>query len=185
MDNPPPEIDPHWVYRPLLDLIGKTEGTAPPKGRGYNETLGYGAYTGGPVDLIHMTIGEVDQLQSRMLRHPANRWNSSAVGWYQIVQKTRRRVDKALKFSPSRPFNADTQDRMGRYLLWYRGIDKYTAGTKSEDAMLTSLAQEWASIPKPDGRGYYGNQARTPVGPTEVRLALREVRHRANQERTL
>lgn len=34
-------MDKYHVCRPLLDLIGKSEGTD--KGRGYNETLGYGA----------------------------------------------------------------------------------------------------------------------------------------------
>jgi hypothetical protein len=70
--------DPRFVYRPLLDLIGFTEGTD--KGRGYNETLAYGALTGGPVDLVGMTLDQVDALQTRMLAHPDNRWNSSAAG---------------------------------------------------------------------------------------------------------
>ena len=48
--------DPHFVYRPLLDLIGKSEGTD--KGRGYNETLAYGAYTGGDVELVAMTLNK-------------------------------------------------------------------------------------------------------------------------------
>lgn len=34
----------------MLDLIGCSEGTD--KGRGYNETFGYGAYIGGDVDLV-------------------------------------------------------------------------------------------------------------------------------------
>ncbi len=40
--------DRYYVYRPMLDLIGFTEGTD--KGDGYNETLAYGAYTGGDVN---------------------------------------------------------------------------------------------------------------------------------------
>lgn len=46
--------DRYYVYRPMLDLTGKSEGTY--KSRGYNETLGYGAYTNGDVDLISMTL---------------------------------------------------------------------------------------------------------------------------------
>lgn len=34
-------VDKYDVYRPVLDLIGHTEGTD--KGDGYNETLAYGA----------------------------------------------------------------------------------------------------------------------------------------------
>lgn len=35
------------MHRPMLDLIGKSEGTD--KGRGYNETLGYGIMLDGKV----------------------------------------------------------------------------------------------------------------------------------------
>lgn len=66
--------DKYYVYRPLLDLIGLTEGTD--KGRGYNETLAYGRLTGGPVDLVGMTLSQIDALQTRMLQHKENVWNS-------------------------------------------------------------------------------------------------------------
>jgi len=41
----PAASDKYHVYRPMLDLIGFAEGTD--RKRGYNETLAYGAYTGG------------------------------------------------------------------------------------------------------------------------------------------
>ena len=43
----PQGADKYYVYRPLLDLIGLSEGTD--KGRGYNETLGYGIMLDGKV----------------------------------------------------------------------------------------------------------------------------------------
>ncbi|MEL6960459.1 MAG: phage tail tape measure protein [Pseudomonadota bacterium] len=70
----------------ILDLLGYAEGTD--RGRGYNETLGYGAYSGGSVNLINMTLREVLALQRQMLAHPDNHFNSSAVGRYQIVGTT-------------------------------------------------------------------------------------------------
>ena len=87
--------DKYYVYRPLLDFISITEGTR--KKRGYNETLAYGLLTGGDVDLIHMTLDQIDVLQSKMLNHPDNKWNSSAIGLYQIVRKTRRYIQETLK----------------------------------------------------------------------------------------
>ncbi|WP_247996840.1 hypothetical protein [Brucella tritici] len=80
--------DLYYVYRPLLDLIGFTEGTD--KGDGYNETLGYGAYTGGDVVLVKMSLKDIDDLQGKMLAHPKNKLNSSALGRYQIVRTTLR-----------------------------------------------------------------------------------------------
>lgn len=84
--------DRYYVYRPLLDLIGLTEGTD--KGRGYNETLAYGRLTGGPVDLTGMTLTQIDGLQTRMLQHKSNVWNSSTAGRYQIVHTTMRAIRK-------------------------------------------------------------------------------------------
>jgi len=126
-----PRVDKYHVYRPLLDLIGFTEGTD--KKRGYNETLAYGAYTGGDVDLVSMTMKQIDELQGRMLANPKNKHNSSALGRYQIVRTTRRNIQKALSIPATALFDTDMQDRMACFLLGQRGIDKYLAGRLSED----------------------------------------------------
>lgn len=169
--------DKYYVYRPLIDLIGKAEGTAPPKGRGYNETLAYGLLTDGPVELVTMTLKEVDDLQTRMLRHPENRWNSSAVGWGQIVRTTKRHIESTLKLDKSLLYDKDMQDRMICYLLGVRGIDKWLAGRLSFDTLLTNLANEWASFPKPDGKGAYKGQG-TGTTIDEVRKTLEQVKQR-------
>lgn len=167
--------DKYYVYRPLLDLIGLAEGTA--RGRGYNETLAYGALTNGPVELVKMTLREVDALQSKMLKHPDNKWGSSAVGWYQITRTTLRNARRTLSLSLNDLFNEDMQDRLACYLLGVRGIDKYLAGRLKEDTLINNLAQEWASFPTIRGNGYYkGQKARVSVD--RVRAALEEVRKR-------
>ena len=57
---------PYAVYRPVLDLIGKSEGAD--KGRGYNETLGYGIMfygkvtKGTDVNLIGMTLDQAAKM---------------------------------------------------------------------------------------------------------------------------
>ena len=99
----------------ILDLIGWAEGTD--KGRGYNETLGYGAYTGGPVNLINMTLNEVRALQRQMLAHPDNSYNSSAVGRYQIVGKTLETLMARLNLSGDELFDEQMQDRLGMELV--------------------------------------------------------------------
>lgn len=170
-------MDKYYVYRPMIDLLGKSEGTAPPKGRGYNETLAYGAYTGGDVTLVTMTLDEVDALQTRMLQHPKNKWNSSAVGWGQIVRTTMRSIRKTLKLTGQELFDADMQDRMICYLLGVRGIDKWLAGRLNLTTLVDNLAQEWASLPTSKGVGYYDGQ-RHAVSVTQVQAALVEVRKR-------
>ncbi len=167
--------DKYYVYRPMLDLIGKSEGTD--KGRGYNETLGYGAYTGGDVNLIGMTLDQIDKLQTKMLQHPKNKLRSSALGRYQIIRTTLRAVRQQLGLTGSEKLDAAMQDRLGCYLLGQRGIDKWLSGRLALDTLLGNLAQEWASLPKPDGKGHYAGQ-NAGVSVSQVKAALAEVGRR-------
>ena len=169
--------DRYYVYRPMLDLIGFTEGTD--KGDGYNETLAYGAYTGGDVDLVSMTLKELDALQTKMLQHPKNKWKSSAAGRYQIVRTTARSIRKKLpaRYPLTRKFDQDCQDEMACYLLGVRGIDKYLAGRLKEDSLINELAKEWASLPTTEGKGHYDGQ-HAAVKTARVRKALADVRKR-------
>ncbi|EPX82103.1 phage tail tape measure protein [Salipiger mucosus] len=112
----------------LRDLIGLAEGTD--KGRGYNETLDYGAYTGGDVNLVAMTLNEVLALQRKMLAHPDNPHNSSAVGRYQIVSKTLRGLMEEMGLTGGELFSADLQDQMADILIEGRGRD--VAGLRNE-----------------------------------------------------
>ncbi|TPM61107.1 hypothetical protein FJ959_07380 [Mesorhizobium sp. B2-2-4] len=112
----------------ILDLIGAAEGTD--KGRGYNETLGYGAFTGGAVNLTSMTLSQVLALQKQMLANPANTFNSSAVGRYQITSATLKDMMKELGLTGDRTFDEGTQDEIARALLRRRGNDP--AGLRNE-----------------------------------------------------
>jgi len=170
-------MDKYYVYRPMLDLIGFTEGTD--KGNGYNETLAYGAYTGGDVNLVSMTLAELDALQTKMLKHPKNALISSACGRYQIVRTTARNIRKDLpsRYPATRKFDKDCQDEMACYLLGQRGIDKYLAGRLSEDTLIDNLAKEWASLPTTAGKGHYGGQ-HAAVTTLKVRSVLAEVKRR-------
>ena len=169
--------DRYAVYRPMLDLLGEAEGTD--KGRGYNETLAYGAYTGGEVDLVKMTLKQIDDLQGKMLAHPKNKWKSSALGRYQIVRTTRRNIQKALSIPSSAKYDAEMQDRMACFLLGQRGIDKWLAGRLKIDTLLDNLAREWASLPTSKGKGYYSGQ-NASVSVSQVKFALAEVARRHN-----
>lgn len=178
--------DKYHVYRPLIDLIGFTEGTD--KGRGYNETLAYGKMLDGKVtkgkgpavELVSMTLKELDALQTKMLSDPDNKkLNSSAAGRYQIVRTTARAIRRALpdRYPLSRRFDADCQDEMACYLLGVRGVDKFLTGRLSEDALINNLAQEWASLPKLDGKGAYAGQ-HAAISVDRLRNCLSEVRRR-------
>ncbi|MAU43755.1 MAG: phage tail tape measure protein [Yangia sp.] len=118
----------------LRDLIGYAEGTD--KGRGYNETLDYGEWTGGDVNLVAMTLDQVLALQAQMLANPENRARhgngagSSAVGRYQIVSKTLRGLMAQMGLSGSELFSADLQDQMADILIEGRG--RSVSGLRAE-----------------------------------------------------
>ena len=120
----------------MLDLIGAAEGTD--KGRGYNETLGFGKFTGGDKNLVFMTLDQIDALQSKMLKHPDNNFNSSALGRYQIVQQTMRGLRSELGLKGSDLFDPGTQDRMAEQLLRRRGGN------------VAGLRNEWEGLRKVD-----------------------------------
>ncbi len=110
-----------FVGKTLLDLIATAEGTA--QGRNYNETLGYGKFTGGNVDLVTMKISEVLDLQKRMLADPSNTFNSSAVGRYQITAETLRDFMPRLGLDGNTIFGPQVQDAIARAIINSTGGD--------------------------------------------------------------
>lgn len=171
--NDPPRLakltEGHVPVHSILSLIGHTEGTD--REDGYNETLSYGAYTGGDVNLVGMTLDEVDALQSKMLRHKDNKWNSSAAGRYQIVRTTLRKLREELGLKGTELYDEKMQDRLAMHLLEGRGFSKWQKGELSDDKFLDNLAKEWASLPTAKGSGYYKGQ-RASATPAQVLKAL-------------
>ncbi len=139
----------------LMDLVGTSEGTD--KGRGYNETLGYGKWTGGNVDLTSMSLSDVLAMQHKMLQAGAP---STAVGRYQIIDSTMRSLISEMNLNPdTTKFDQSTQDSMFKQLIKRRGFDSYVNRTMSEHDFMKGLSREWASLPDPDtGNSYYPGQ---------------------------
>lgn len=137
------------AYKPVLDYIAGTEGTAGQAGGGYSTSLGYGKFLPGGKEqsLTGKTLDEIDALQSGMLSHPQNGFNSSAIGRYQIVRKTLRGLRQQLGLKGSDLFNETMQDRLGAELVRQRGSN------------AAGLGQEWASL-----RGGKASQAAALVG---------------------
>lgn len=174
-------MDKYYTYRPVLDLLGLSEGTD--RGRSYNETLGYGKYTNGDKNLVGMTLGQIDVLQKAMLPNPLN---STALGRYQIIRTTMLMIKETLGLSDAEKFDQCMQDRMACFLLGQRGIDKWLSGRMAEDTLINNLAKEWASLPMIDGNSAYGTvkkgdkhvKQRASVSVNQVSKALAEVKRR-------
>jgi muramidase (phage lysozyme) len=157
--------------KPILDLVGRAEGTD--LGDGYDETLGYGAFTGGDVILTAMTLAEIDKLQTEMLGHSRNHFKSAAIGRYQITRTTLRMLKTQLGLSEEALFTATLQDMLAIELLKRRGYVAWKVGKIDDRQFALNLAQEWASLPNPhNGKSYYQGQ-KAAVDYTTVKDVLK------------
>jgi muramidase (phage lysozyme) len=134
----------------LLNLIGQSEGTD--AGRGYNETFAYGKYGGHEADLTGMSLNQVLAVQQGMLdkEHASGMVSgSSAVGRYQIINKTLKGLMSQMGLTGNEKFDAAMQDRMALQLM-----------TNGGPITPQSLAKIWASLPVDvAGHGNYAGQA--------------------------
>lgn len=153
----------HGMFGPILSLLGMSEGTD--KGRGYNETLGYGKYTGDAVNLTDMTLDQVGDLQKKML---ANGASSTAVGRYQFITKTLKDLTGQLGLDPSKTkFTPEIQDKLAERDIQNRGGNKFLSGALSLKDFMLNLAKEWASIADPrTGHSYYGQGVGSTIEQT-------------------
>ena len=122
----------------VLDLIRRVEAPG-----GY-DTVYYGARVRPPRPITGMSVEEVLAWQRSTVRQGSV---SSAAGSYQIIRPTLQRLVDQGVVSPSEPFNAATQDRLGRYLLRETG---YRAGDTSA-ATANRIAGVWAALPEIGG----------------------------------
>ncbi len=155
----------------MLDLIAYAEGT----GNNYNETLDRGRWTGGPVDLVNMTLKEVLALQKRMLADPANRAKygngrgSSAVGRYQIVSQTLEGLIKEMGLTGDEKFSPIMQNAMARRLIARRGNN------------VDNLRNEWEGLRRIDGGRITEAMNSWGVETPEVQEANRERQEAASK----
>lgn len=86
-----------------------------------------------------------------------------AIGRYQFIPPTLRRVMKKVGADPSQRFTPELQDRLGDVLLAEAGYHKIKAGKLSRRQFMNNLAKIWAGLPNDTGRshyaGYAGNKA--------------------------
>ena len=104
-----------------------------------------------------MTIAEIYAWIDRTPGQP------HAIGRYQFIPATLRRLVRDLGLKPSRRFSPDVQDRLADLLLAEAGIHAFLANDMSQQTFMENLAKIWAGLPTSSGRshyhGYAGNKA--------------------------
>jgi muramidase (phage lysozyme) len=131
------------VTEKLLDYIGRIESQG-----NYNVLVGGKTKS----DLTDMTVAQVLEFQKTM-REMGH--ESTAVGKYQIIQKTLEGLVAQGAVKLEDKFNPSTQDRLAVALMRGRGLDRYQSGNLSAAQFADNLAREWASLPLATGRSAY------------------------------
>jgi muramidase (phage lysozyme) len=86
-----------------------------------------------------------------------------AIGRYQFIPLTLRRVAKVAGIPMSQRFSPAVQDRLADVLLAEAGLHRFRAGTLEQRDFMNNLSKIWAGLPNSTGRshydGYAGNKA--------------------------
>ncbi|KIN65501.1 hypothetical protein Z945_544 [Sulfitobacter noctilucae] len=86
-----------------------------------------------------------------------------AIGRYQFIPATLRRVVKKTGVKPGQRFSPAVQDQLADVLLAEAGLNRFRAGKLGRTAFMNNLAKIWAGLPNSSGKshyaGYAGNKA--------------------------
>ena len=137
----------------LKGVIGQAESDA---AGGYDAVVSNKTTPKPPTE---MTVGEVLQWQREELADPKNsgRIDVTAIGKYQIINKTLKGLVDAAGVSMSDKFDAETQDKLYMELLKGAGLNDYMDGTISKADFAHNISKVWAGLPKDEGgKSYYG-----------------------------
>jgi hypothetical protein len=132
----------------LLSLIARAEaGSA-----GY-DAVQHGARVR-PVQFpTQMTLGEIYRWVDDTPGQP------HAIGRYQFIPPTLRRVARVRGFGPETQFTPGVQDALALVLLEDAGLSQFQAASSGRRQFMHNLARIWAGLPLPNGRSYYEGHA--------------------------
>ncbi|SFB00495.1 hypothetical protein SAMN05421688_2292 [Poseidonocella pacifica] len=94
-----------------------------------------------------------------------------AIGRYQLIPKTLRRLVKTLGVDPKERFSPKVQDRFADQLLREAGFTAFQAGELDRDSFMDNLAKIWAGLPTASGGSYYEGYAGNSAGMTRAHFS--------------
>lgn len=132
----------------LLSLIARAE--AGPAGY---DAINYGARIRTSRPPSQMTLGEIYAWIDATPGQP------HAIGRYQFIPDTLRRVARIRGFGPETQFTPGVQDVLALVLLEDAGLERFQRGELDRVVFMHNLAQIWAGLPLPNGKSYYDGYA--------------------------
>jgi hypothetical protein len=100
-----------------------------------------------------MTLGEIYRWIDDTLGQP------HAIGRYQFIPTTLRRVSRVRRFGLETQFSPGVQDALALVLLEDAGLSQFQAASLGRRQFMHNLARIWAGLPLPNGRSYYKGHA--------------------------
>ena len=150
-------------YRAILDIIGRAESPR----QGYNAVV-YSARIRPQKSPTRMTIAEIYNWIE------ATPGQNHAIGRYQFIPATLRRVVIKAGIRSSQRFSEAVQDRLAMVLIQEAGFAPWKAQQLTDASFMDNLARIWAGFPLANGRsahhGVAGNRA--TVSRSAVQEAL-------------
>ncbi len=123
---------------------------------GYN-AVQYGARVKPPRLPTQMTVAQIYDWIDATPGQP------HAIGRYQFIPATLRRLVRKVGVSEQAVFSIEVQDKLANALLVEAGLNAMQAGEISRHTFMANLAKIWAGLPTPSGKshyeGYAGNKA--------------------------
>jgi muramidase (phage lysozyme) len=121
------------------------------------DAVQHGARIGPPKRPTDMTLAEVFAWIDATPNQP------HAIGRYQFIPKTLRRVVAKIGVKLSQRFTPEVQDQLADVLLIEAGLNKFRTGQLDRVAFMNNIAKIWAGLPNSTGKshydGYAGNKA--------------------------
>lgn len=121
------------------------------------DAVQHGARIKPPKRPTQMTVGEIYAWIDATPGQP------HAIGRYQFIPATLRRVMRKVGASSQQRFSPQLQDQLADVLLAEAGYHDIKAGRMTRKAFMNNLAKIWAGLPNETGRshyaGYAGNKA--------------------------
>lgn len=142
----------HRGVKGLRELIARAEA-----GRADYDAVQHGARVRPAKRPTSMTIAEIYDWIAATPGQP------HAIGRYQFIPKTLKRVVRQAGVSPQARFTPEVQDLLADVLFRDAGLHRFMQGDLSRTGFMNNLAKIWAGFPNSSGRshyhGYAGNKA--------------------------
>lgn len=98
-----------------------------------------------------------------------------AIGRYQFIPPTLRRLVDRVGIRPEARFTPQVQDQLADVLLKEAGLHRFLAGELDRQAFMNNLAKIWAGLPNDTGKSHYhgfaGNKATMTWAAFDAQMA--------------